>query len=276
MSSYYGSPIIKPPVWKWMVPAYFFTGGVAAGTSLLAAGGRLTGDRVLARRCIVASAGATAASTVLLVADLGRPARFLNMLRVAKATSPMSVGSWILAAFGTATSAAATAELLTWDGSVPGVAGGVSAVLAPALGTYTAVLISDTAVPVWHEARRELPFVFAGGAIASGAGLAMLLSDSPAVRRAALLGAAMELLAARLMERRLGALAGPYHHGIGARLSKLATATTALGAVLTRHRHAAGLLLLAGAAAERFAVFQAGMASARDPAQTVGPQRQRL
>ena len=88
--SYYGQPVLKAPVWKWYVPAYFFTGGVAAGATLVATAARMTGDQPLARRCRFAAMGATVLSTFLLVKDLGRPKRFLNMLRVAKPTSPMS------------------------------------------------------------------------------------------------------------------------------------------------------------------------------------------
>ncbi|MER6794227.1 NrfD/PsrC family molybdoenzyme membrane anchor subunit, partial [Amycolatopsis mediterranei] len=98
--SYYGRPVLKPPVWEWKVPAYLFTGGLAAGTSLLAAGADLTGRPALRRVGRTGSLAALLASVYLLVADLGRPERFHHMLRVAKPTSPMSVGTWILSAFG--------------------------------------------------------------------------------------------------------------------------------------------------------------------------------
>lgn len=284
--TYYDRPVLKAPVWRWMVPAYFFTGGVAAGSSLLSAGARLTGDDATARRCLVASLGALTVSTGFLVGDLGRPARFLNMLRVAKPTSPMSVGSWVLASFGTATGVAATAEVLGFARGPARVAEGVAAALAPVMATYTAVLLADTAVPAWHEARSELPFVFAGGALASGGGLAVLTasaSGAPAARRAAVAGAALELFAARRMERRLGELAEPYLHGKAAVLRRLAKGATAAGALVLglagKRRPAAGCggaLLLVGAAAQRFTIFHAGVASALDPKYTVGPQRRRL
>lgn len=257
---YYGRPILKPPVWKWMVPAYFFTGGLAAGMSLLAAGARLTGDERLARQCLTASLTATAASTVLLIEDLGRPARFLNMLRVAKPTSPMSVGSWVLAAFGSATTVATAAEVLGVARPAARIAEGAAVALAPVLGTYTAVLLADTAVPAWHEAWRELPFVFGASALASAGGLAMMLSPSAPPRRAAVIGASAELVAAQLMHRRLGTPATPLD-----RLAATATAAGALVAAALGRRHraaaiAAGALLLAGSAAERFAVVRAGTA----------------
>ncbi len=272
--SYYGQPVLKAPVWKWCVPAYFFTGGVAAGTTLLATGARLTGDGDLARRCRFAAFGATAVSAALLIEDLGRPARFLNMLRVAKPSSPMSVGSWVLAGFGGATTVAAAGEVVRLPATVMALAEGGAAVLAPVLGAYTAVLLADTAVPAWREAYRELPFVFTGSALASAAGLASLLgAGRPATRRAAAAGAALELVASRAMARRLGALAPQ------SRLATLATGATAAGAALSALRRTApagGALLLVGGVAKRFDVFRAGVASARDPAATIGPQRARV
>ena len=118
--SYYDKAILKQPVWKWYVPAYFFTGGLAAGSAMLAAGARLTGFRRLARQSRFVTLGALGVSTALLVKDLGRPARFYNMLRVLKPTSPMSIGSWVLGAFGTAAAAGTASDVL---GVLPGVGG---------------------------------------------------------------------------------------------------------------------------------------------------------
>jgi formate-dependent nitrite reductase membrane component NrfD len=282
--TYYGRSVVKRPVWKWYVPAYFFTGGVAAGSALLAAGGRLTGDHPLARRCLVSSSAAVGVSGVLLVVDLGRPERFLNMLRVAKVTSPMSVGTWLLSAFGTAV-AAATASEVTGIGRRGGrAAEGVAAVLAPGMATYTAVLLADTAVPAWHDARHQLPFVFAGGAAASSAALAVVLvPDSSAARRLAVGGALVELVAAAALERGLGDGADAYHRGPAEALKRLASGATAAGALTLaaagRRRApqlAGAVLVMVGAAAERFAVFHAGVESAADPVFTVAPQRRRL
>jgi hypothetical protein len=219
--------------------------------------------------------------------DLGRPERFLNMLRMFKVTSPMSVGSWILSAHGGAATAAGLSEL---TGRAPrtGVAADLAAgALGTALATYTALLVSDTAVPVWHEARHELPFIFAGGAMASAGAAATIVTPvahaAPA-RRLALVGSALELGTAQVMERRLGELGEPYEHGTVAKLKWTALGLTAAGAVLSasvgrRSRMAAavgGAATLAGAACERWAVFKAGFVSARDPKYTVKPQRRRL
>ena len=166
-ASYYGRPVIKEPVWTPEIPIYFFAGGMAGAAATLAALADLRGNEKLARRAWVVALGGATASPVLLISDLGRPERFLNMLRMFKVTSPMSVGSWILAGAGT-TIAASTANALT--GLFPRLSRGTrpaAAVLGLPLATYTGALIANTAVPVWHEARRHLPFLFAAGAAAS-------------------------------------------------------------------------------------------------------------
>jgi formate-dependent nitrite reductase membrane component NrfD len=228
-----------------------------------------------------------AISPPLLIADLGRPERFLNMLRVFKVTSPMSVGSWLL---GATTTAVGVAAASTWTGRLPALGHAASASAGPLgalLATYTAGLLADTSVPAWHEARRALPFVFAGSAMASAGGAGVLLTPSrhagPA-RRLLATGAAIETVAGRVMEHRLGELAAPYRSGAPKWLSRGALAATVAGAALAgapgrRPRAlvaAGGALALAGSALERFAVFEAGLASARDPDATIVPQRRRL
>ena len=274
--TYYDRPVLKAPVWKARyIATYFFTGGLAAGSSMLALGAELTGRRRLARRSRLAAAAAAAASGGLLVADLGRPERFHHMLRVAKPTSPMSVGSWLLVGYGPAASVAAATDLLGVFPRLGRSAGLAAAALGPALASYTGVLVADTAVPAWHNARRELPFLFAAGAAASAGGLGMLLApvaEAGPARRMALAGAVGEVAAARVMEGRLGELAEPYRSGPAARLAKTAQALTLTGAaaltVARRHQRlgrVGAALVVAGAAVEGIAVFRAGMESARDP-----------
>lgn len=209
--SYYGRPVIKAPVWKHDIAGYLFSGGLAAGSSLLAAGADLTGRPALRRAARVTALGALAASTYFLIHDLGRPERFHHMLRVAKPTSPMSVGSWLLAAYGPAVGAAAVSELahrlpsrgplgvVRRAGPAAGRAAGLAAAaVAPAVGTYTAVLLADTAVPAWHDAYPTLPFLFAGSTLTSAAGAALIttpVAQAGPARRLALAGAAMELAA---------------------------------------------------------------------------------
>ena len=106
--SYYGKPVIKEPLWSAPdMAGYLFFGGLAGASSVLAGFAHAHRPPGLARASKVGAAGAIALSGAALVHDLGRPARFLNMLRVVKVTSPMSVGSWLLSAFGGASTVAA-------------------------------------------------------------------------------------------------------------------------------------------------------------------------
>lgn len=292
--SYYGRPIVKAPVWHHDIAAYLFTGGLAAGSALLAAGGDLTGRAALRRAGRLTALGALGASSVFLVHDLGRPARFLNMLRVAKPTSPMSVGTWILSAFGAAAAAAAAAEaapLLPRALGRPlaalGTAGQYGAALAaPALATYTAVLLADTSTPSWHAAYPELPFVFAGSALASGAAVGLIAAppgEAGPARRLAICGAALELYGAHRVETTKGLLSEPYRVGRPGRLLRAGRALTAagsVGALLGRRSRLvsalSGLSLLAASVATRFGIFDGGVASAKDPKYVVLPQKERL
>jgi formate-dependent nitrite reductase membrane component NrfD len=296
-ASYYGRPVIKAPVWKADIPGYLFMGGLAAGSSLLGAGGDLTGRPALVQAGRLSGLGGILVSFGLLVHDLGRPDRFLNMLRVAKPTSPMSVGTWILTAYGPLAGLAAGAHLLppplrrrTLGRLVAGLgrpAGLGAAALAPLVASYTAVLIADTAVPSWHEAYPELPFVFVGSAAAAAGGLAMITvptTQAAPARRAAVLGAVLDLAAAQRMESRLGLVGEPFSEGRAGTLLRTAKALTGGGAVVgallgRRSRVAsalAGAALLAGSACTRFGIFEAGVASAKDPKYTVIPQRERV
>jgi len=286
--SYYGRPILKEPVWTWEIPTYFFVGGLAGGATVLGAVADASGRHALARRAWPIALAAAGVSPLLLISDLGRPDRFYNMLRVAKPTSPMSMGTWILTGLSGSTAAASAHALLGWFPRLGPVSKAAAGLLGPFLATYTAVLVANTAVPAWHEARRELPFVFAGGAAASaGAAVGMLAPSGEAglARRYALAGAALELTAHAAMERRLGPPGEAYRTGAAGRLAAAARGLTLGGAALTAAsarrggraaRVAGGALLLAGAATQRWAVFRAGVQSAREPAHTVEPQRRRL
>jgi formate-dependent nitrite reductase membrane component NrfD len=287
-SSYYGNPIINPPVWEEReIAGYLFLGGVAGASSILAAGADLSGRPGLARPARIAAAGAIGVSLVALIKDLGRPARFLNMLRTFKPTSPMNVGTWILVGYVPLAGAGAGSELTGIAPRTARAAGLGAGLLGAAVSSYTAALIANTAVPAWSGARRELPFLFVGSAAASGAGAGLigapLAENEPAVRLA-LLGAVAELVAEQLMERRLGMVAEALHQGTAGKRLKAAKALTALGglgaATVARRSRigaaASGAALLAGSALTRFGIFAAGMESARDPKYTVDPQRRRL
>jgi formate-dependent nitrite reductase membrane component NrfD len=298
--SYYGRPVVKAAPWELDVPAYLFLGGVAAGSSLLAAGADVTDRPALRRTGRLGALVGLSLSMVALVHDLGRPSRFLNMLRVVKVTSPMSVGTWLLTAYGPFAALAGVAELRPLlprslrSGRLGRVlhasarpAGLAAAVIAPTIASYTAVLLSDTATPTWHDAHRHLPFVFAGSAAAASGGLGMIgapVSEAAPARRLAVGGAVLELTVAHRMEQAMGVTAEPLHEGHAGALLKASKALTlagAAGAALLggRNRTAAvvsGAALMAGSACLRFGIFEAGQASARDPKYTVVPQRERL
>jgi hypothetical protein len=286
--SYYGQPIINSPVWAELdIAGYLFAGGLAGASSMLAAGADLGGRPILARRCRLCATAAIGASLAALIHDLGRPERFLNMLRVFKPTSPMSVGVWLLVLYAPLTAGAAAGDSRAIAPRATRAAGLGAGLLGAGVATYTAALIADTAVPAWHGGHRELPFLFAGSAASAAAGFALIaapLSESGPAARMAVLGCAGELAVEQLMERRLGMVAETLHEGTaGTRLraAKALTAAGALGAatVARRSRLGAaltGTALLAGSALTRFGLFAAGMASAEDPKYTVAPQRARV
>jgi len=315
-TSYYGRPIVKPPVWKPEIPLYFFFGGLAGASANLAAAATFAGRPRLARRAWVGAFVGVTVSPMLLIKDLGRPKRFLYMLRVIKITSPMSLGAWLLAANGGATTLATGLNLLLprRRGGLPEVG---AALLGAPLATYTAALITNSAIPAWSEARVEMPFVFGASAAASAAGAALLTVPGDEAEPARALGIAavvVEEAASKIMLKRLGPLAKAYEKGEAGKVDKAARALSAAGALallaggrrgrsgssprgagLARGRRGAkapaggggdparraisaagGALLLAGAVCKRWAVFKAGFASAEDPDQTINLQRERM
>jgi formate-dependent nitrite reductase membrane component NrfD len=215
------------------VAAYLFLGGLAGASSALAAAAHRTGYDDLAKVARITAGGAISGSAAALVHDLGRPARFLNMLRVFKVTSPMSMGSWLLAAYGPVAGVSAASAV---TGKLPRAgraAAAIAGAMGPAVATYTAALICNTAVPAWHDAHREMPYLFAGSAAAAAGGIGLLtLKPDRAVpaARLAVAGALTELAAGYLMERRLGPVAEPYRTGEPGELMLAARVLTATGA----------------------------------------------
>jgi formate-dependent nitrite reductase membrane component NrfD len=286
MQSYYGRPIVKEPVWQPEIPTYLFTGGIAGGCSLLHGFARITGQERLAKTALYVGAAADVVSPALLISDLGRPERFHHMLRVFKVTSPMSVGSWILFVSGGASNTAAALELVGKLRAVKWAAELASFLTGAPLATYTATLLADTAIPVWHEARKDLPLLF-GASAAASAGAAttifMPAGEAGPARRLAIAAVAAELGLMEAMQHRLGFVGEVYKQGEAGKLTRASKLLTAAGGALLatrgrRSRGAAvtgGALVLAGELALRWSVFRAGFQSARDPRYTVIPQKQR-
>jgi len=286
LTTYYDLPALKKPVWKPYIPAYFYVGGVAGACAALAAAAQLFGGprlRPLVCRARWIAAGGAVVSGAFLIVDLGRPSRFLYMLRVFRPTSPMNLGTWLLTSFGGASAAAA---LFAWP--IAGIAAGL---LGLPLTTYTAVLLSNTAVPVWNGARRTMPLLFAASAVSSAASLLEMLpgrsSEHALVRRLAIAGKVAELAGAEALERELasrgpGPVRAPLRRGASGglwRAAKVITAASAVLELLPRRRHhriAAGITGTVGALFLRFALVAAGRASSMNPKATFEPQRARL
>jgi len=186
---------LKPPVWTWEIPIYFFVGGAAGAAAVIAGVGAATGadPAVIADARWIAAVGAVV-SPVLLISDLGRPERFLNMLRVLKWQSPMSVGAWTLAVFSTAVFAAIGLRLLWPDATVLAlVADGTAGATGSVLATYTGVLIGATAIPVWSRHIGTLPIHFGASALGVAVSLLELLGHrAPALNRLGIGAAAIE------------------------------------------------------------------------------------
>lgn len=292
--SYYGLPVIKEPVWIAAVPMYLYVGGVAGATSVLGLAVELAGGRRLqrlARRCVWVGTVGDMVSAGLLIYDLGRPARFLNMLRVFRPTSPMSIGSWVLAGSGGLNT---LALLMSHRSGVPGtmgrVAGAGAALLGLPLSGYTAVLLTNTAVPLWQSMHRTLPLFFMASATAAAGSLLSLLPHArhevPALRAYRIAGKVASLAMGLAVERdaeRVTEVARPLREGLpGAlwRTSKVCAVTGLLLDLVPRRPRwtqvAADVLTTVGAVAARFAIFEGGKVSARNPQATFQAQRQGL
>lgn len=286
-AGYYGRPLIKPPEWTDLIPTYFFTGGLAGASATFAFTERLAKNEPLARTLIFTAAAGSAISGFCLIADLKRPERFMNMLRVFKPTSPMSMGVYLFSAFGGATMIAAGSELTGILRPIGRLFEGVAALLGPAMSVYTAVLISDTVVPAWHYGRLSMPALFAATSAATAGAAGMLFTPAafarPARRLALLGGLAMPLALERLHTELGPHQEQAYKEGQAEFLNKAARLLNYAGLAATifaKNNSVAGkiggTLLLAAGLCERFGVFRAGCVSAKDPSYTIDAQRRRI
>ncbi len=279
-TGYYGSPLLKEPQWNWAIPLYFFLGGAAGASGVIGSmAGWLGKDQGLARDARFIAAGGAALSSTLLIYDLGRPSRFLNMLRVFKVQSPMSVGAWTLAAFGTASSAAAFADLIEarFGSWLPvSIVGGFGRFFTAAFGlpfsNYTGVLIGATAIPVWNKNVRTLPVHFGTSGLQTAVALLELAGHdrSRALNILGVISAFIESLEGFLLETETGREVNPLKHGPSGWLTRA-------GGVLSgpvplvlrlfgggRNRRWAAWSGILGSLATRYAWMRAGHVSARD------------
>ena len=285
-ATYYDRPAIKEPVWAPSVPAYFYVGGVAGASAVLGCVAQLVEPARLHRlvnRTRVISLAGSLLGTALLVHDLGRRSRLLNMLRVFRPTSPLSVGSWVLASHTALSAVAVIGPGVLADTAA--LAGGITGL--PIAG-YTAVLISDTAIPVWQGSRRALPCLFVASSASGAASLLELTGTGEegdgVVRLFGLVSKAGELGAEMAVEKEAGVVAAvgtAYREGVPGALLKLSRATALASLALSvlprrsaRTRRCAGVLGTVASVAVKFGVFRAGFTSARDPRATFLQQRE--
>jgi DMSO reductase anchor subunit len=260
-------------VWTWEIPLYFFAGGAAGASSVIAIAAQMTGaSSSLVRDARWIAAIGAAASGPLLILDLGRPERFLNMLRVFKPQSPMSVGAWTLTVFGTASAGAVIADLLRMK-RIGDAAAFVAALSGLVMATYTGVLIGATAIPVWSKHARTLPIHFGASALASATALLTLRGhDDAALNALGLAAAAFETYTGIEIEACDDIESEPLRRGptglttrIGGFFSgPLPLALRLLGIRSKRARRAASASALLGSLITRIAWIEAGKASAAD------------
>jgi Polysulphide reductase, NrfD len=286
---YYGEPVVKPPVWTWEIPLYFFVGGAAGMAPLIACAALVLGLTNLVRAALWITAAGAIISPILLVTDLGRPQLFFNMLRVFKHRSPMSVGAWILSIFGAfAVPAWLVFELYINEAFAPSVdplvlvvAGLLTlgaAISGLGLATYTGVLIGATAIPAWFLHRVLLPVHF--GTAGLGCAAAILELTGFQIRPLYLLGLLVAIIETLLwiwLEfDKHGAADCALHEGRAGRLIRLGEILCGPLPIILRLTNLvplAAISFLLGALASRFGWIDAGRASGKDPEAVFASQR---
>ena len=287
---YYGQPVVRPPVWTWEIPLYFFLGGMAGMSAVMASAAIIFHHLDLARAAmwLAAIAGAIL-SPILLIIDLGRPRLFLNMLRVFKHRSPMSMGAWILSAFGACVVPGLIAlelhahqifagELDQLLRFVAGVFIFASAIFGTLLATYTGVLIGATAIPAWFLHRTLLPIHFGTAGLGSAAALLELLGHRiAAVNFLGYYAAAVETaLLIWLSVNKHGAADRAIHeHRSGwlIRIGEILNGPIALILRLLGLIPFAAISFLFGALVSRFGWLAVGKVSGSDPEAVFASQR---
>jgi formate-dependent nitrite reductase membrane component NrfD len=280
-AGYHGNAVLKPPTWTWQVPLYFFVGGGSGVSAVIALVAHIAGNAGLARAASWVALVGALISAPLLVADLGRPARFLNMLRVFKPSSAMSMGAWTLVGFSSAVSLGVVCHELNIAGygshflfGVEWLAQVLAAVSGLILASYTSVLLGVTAIPVWSENRKLLSAVFLAGALGSAAGALELLGFLiPATQFMGVAAATAELVIATVIELRNRYVDRPLRGGRagwtvrgGAVLAGPVSLSLRIFAGHNPHlREIAALCFALGALITRYGWIAAGRVSALDP-----------
>ena len=287
---YYGQPVVKPPVWTWEIPIYFFMGGLAGMSAMIASGAIIFHHVDLARAAMwIAAIGGAVLSPILLIMDLGRPHLFLNMLRVFKHRSAMSMGAWILSAFGACAVPGLIALELHAHQVFPGtldqllrVAAGIfifgSAIFGTLLATYTGVLIGVTAIPAWFLHRTLLPIHFGTAGLGCAAALLELLGHRiAALSFLGFYAATVETaLLIWLSVNKHGAADRAIHeHGSGwlVRIGEVLNGPLALVLRMLGQIPFAAVSFLIGALVSRFGWIAVGKVSGSDPESVFAAER---
>jgi protein NrfD len=293
-STYYGRQQLKPwPFEPLVVGGYIFLAGLSGSSQILATIADATGRPELegaARRGRYLSLLAPTIGAALLIYDLHTPKRFYNMLRVAKATSPMSIGTWVLMSFSACAFAAAAGQAgadrwpkQAWMRGVAKTAGVPAALAGAGLSTYTAALLSATSTPIWAAAPASLAVRFGASSIAAGAAALALGEKDPAVRgkldAVQATALALEVLLAAMAQRRyrregvhgaFDSIAGKVERigatGLGVALPlALLAGLSLMGRRPRALSAAAGIATLMGSATLRVAMLSLGNVSAKRP-----------
>jgi hypothetical protein len=295
-ATYYGQPLLKQSVWGVDIPLYYFSGGAAGAAMVLGAAlqlcqrcaGEDSDQRRLSATCHWIGIAGSTIGAVFLIHDLGRPSRFLHMMRVFRPTSPMSMGAWILA--GAAPTSIATGLLINragWQGRIGELSGYMAGIFGSGLSCYTGVLVSNSVIPVWIAARRWMPVLFAASAASATASILELFYEGAGGSRITqvfgTVGRTVELAAAWRVQQSADGLprvGSPFRRGGGAVLWKAASYLTVAGLLFSlaagrsrRAKRVAGICGIAGSLAMRFAVHYITNASARDARAAFNQQR---
>jgi hypothetical protein len=283
-TGYYGIPLLKEPAWTWEIPLYFFVGGAAGAAAVVGAIANYTGaERKLVRDARWIAAAGTVLSPPLLILDLGKPSRFLNMLRVFKPQSAMSMGVWTLVGFSAGASAAAFGQFLSdrYGPSLPvrvieQAGQAVSLAFGLPFSNYTGVLIGATAIPAWNENVGELPIHFGMSGLSAAVALLELMGNdkSRALQMLGIGAALFECWEGWHIESRQQPVLDPLKHGLSGMLTRAGAvmagpvpAVLRIASLLSgsqRARRVASVSAVTGALLTRIAWIYAGHVSARD------------